>query len=63
MANEKCKEKPGNMKSGVDAKPLFLQERLLNQTCLNQKTTVLSKGNFELEYQKASKLQLHTNYK
>ena len=30
---------------------------------LNRKTTVLSKGKFELEYQKASKLQLHTNYK
>ena len=26
----KCKEKPGIMKSGLDAKPLFLQDRLLS---------------------------------
>ena len=26
----KCREKPGIMKSGLDAKPLFLQDRLLN---------------------------------
>ena len=29
MANGKCKEKPGNMKSGLDAKPLFLSFPLL----------------------------------
>ena len=28
-SNGKCKEKPGIMKSGLDAKPLFLQHRLL----------------------------------
>ena len=29
-SNEKCKKKPGNMKSGLDAKPLFLQVDMLS---------------------------------
>ena len=30
-SNEKCKRKPGIMKSGVDATPLFLQDDLLSK--------------------------------
>ena len=40
MANGKCKKKPGNMKSGLDAKPLFLQVDMLK--CI-QKSNVIKK--------------------
>ncbi len=49
MANEKCKEKPGNMKSGLDAKPLpkeFGMLSMLNFLCILKIILVYSKDRF-----------------
>ena len=59
MANGKCKEKPGNMKSGLDAKPLFLEERLLSECSILEPSFSNLTGLLQVNNTSGSFLPMH----